>query len=442
MLRVVAPPAPYTAANTGAQDISLDAEIVTAHEQALPGTMPRIMLGRSLDANVALSHLYVSRTHARISTDGMSYTIEDLASNNSTYINGVRLLPFHEYTMEHGDVISFGSHVHIVTSSPLNIMPFFYRFIAPGREYTPNETRDEAPNGSNGILVQHTDIPAELPARPLMDPSSAREMLLNEFSCSICHELALEPRSLACGHLFCAPCIESWMHDYRKSTCPTCRTPSIAFFSTQSVRNVIEDVIAPTLIDKERALRAARYAEWAAKSNSRKRKRDLPPLSTQAVMAVESNGAAMTHAELALRSALDVVAVLEQRVVQERQMSQTTAGVNELATHREVSAKEALLQSSFLNTTIAYDKHRANEYELDIPQRVNYIKPLCSHCVLPLHDNDLVAVRFDRCSAPADVDDLSWRDTRPPRRRVYHRGTCADTANASLLGCAQLQIFQ
>jgi serine phosphatase RsbU (regulator of sigma subunit)/pSer/pThr/pTyr-binding forkhead associated (FHA) protein len=49
------------------------------------------VIGRRSDCQVFVPDMRVSRQHARLWRDGESWTLEDLGSNNGTYVNGVRL---------------------------------------------------------------------------------------------------------------------------------------------------------------------------------------------------------------------------------------------------------------------------------------------------------------------------------------------------------------
>jgi DNA-binding winged helix-turn-helix (wHTH) protein len=64
-------------------------------------------VGRDHDANVHLNDASVSRAHARIVVEGTAATVEDLASKNGTWVNGV---PTHESKpLADGDELMFGS---------------------------------------------------------------------------------------------------------------------------------------------------------------------------------------------------------------------------------------------------------------------------------------------------------------------------------------------
>src|SRR4051812_50135263 len=49
------------------------------------------VIGRRSDCQIFVPDMRVSRQHARLWRDGESWTLEDLGSNNGTYINGIRL---------------------------------------------------------------------------------------------------------------------------------------------------------------------------------------------------------------------------------------------------------------------------------------------------------------------------------------------------------------
>jgi hypothetical protein len=50
----------------------------------------------------------VSRLHAVIKRVGSNIIFMDLGSANGTYVNGKRLVPNHEQTLSHGDIVALG----------------------------------------------------------------------------------------------------------------------------------------------------------------------------------------------------------------------------------------------------------------------------------------------------------------------------------------------
>src|SRR5882672_7459230 len=49
------------------------------------------VIGRRSDCQIFVPDMRVSRQHARLWRDGEAWTLEDLGSNNGTYVNGVRV---------------------------------------------------------------------------------------------------------------------------------------------------------------------------------------------------------------------------------------------------------------------------------------------------------------------------------------------------------------
>ena len=57
--------------------------------------------------------------------------------------------------------------------------------------------------------------------RHLMERSiSASE----DFLCSCCYDLMVQPTTLTCGHSFCRLCIANWYFTSKKMECPQCRS--------------------------------------------------------------------------------------------------------------------------------------------------------------------------------------------------------------------------
>lgn len=61
-------------------------------QQWLVRDEPEILIGRGRNADISLPHDSVSRRHARITKSGNSYLIEDLGSQNWTFVNDQRVL--------------------------------------------------------------------------------------------------------------------------------------------------------------------------------------------------------------------------------------------------------------------------------------------------------------------------------------------------------------
>src|SRR5258706_9899095 len=61
------------------------------------------VIGRRSDCQIFVPDMRVSRQHARLWKDGEGWTLEDLGSNNGTFINGVRLQQ--ATTLRHDDEI-------------------------------------------------------------------------------------------------------------------------------------------------------------------------------------------------------------------------------------------------------------------------------------------------------------------------------------------------
>jgi PAS domain S-box-containing protein len=68
-------------------------------------------IGRSSDNSIDIKDLSISRNHARITSRGERYFIEDLNSQNGTWINGHPMNPGYQIELKEGDFISIGNVV-------------------------------------------------------------------------------------------------------------------------------------------------------------------------------------------------------------------------------------------------------------------------------------------------------------------------------------------
>ncbi len=69
------------------------------------------IIGRDASADIAVSDVEVSRQHARLSATESGFTIEDLASTNGVFVNGVRITAPTDIKV--GDVIGIGQTVEL-----------------------------------------------------------------------------------------------------------------------------------------------------------------------------------------------------------------------------------------------------------------------------------------------------------------------------------------
>jgi pSer/pThr/pTyr-binding forkhead associated (FHA) protein len=77
-----------------------------------PGEM---IIGRKSSADVQIDSLAVSGSHAKISTQGDTTTIEDLGSTNGSFIDGQKIT---SHTLNNGDAVQIGKHTITFVSGP------------------------------------------------------------------------------------------------------------------------------------------------------------------------------------------------------------------------------------------------------------------------------------------------------------------------------------
>jgi len=81
-----------------------DAQLITADGQRF-GLGPDSLVGRLPECDVTLDDPAVSRRHARILSDGVDYSVEDLGSTNGLRLNGE---PVSRAVLRDGDQLDFG----------------------------------------------------------------------------------------------------------------------------------------------------------------------------------------------------------------------------------------------------------------------------------------------------------------------------------------------
>jgi hypothetical protein len=76
-----------------------------------PLDKPELLIGRELVNDIVISDADVSRKHARLLQQGEGWLVEDLASTNGTYVNGVRLSA--PQILQPGDTLRLGETVEL-----------------------------------------------------------------------------------------------------------------------------------------------------------------------------------------------------------------------------------------------------------------------------------------------------------------------------------------
>jgi hypothetical protein len=99
-----APPPP--AADVPPPEPEREVVTLTLAGRAREVTEPRVVLGRSQDADVRVADVNVSRRHAELRQEGATYWIVDLGSTNGTAVNGKRV---DRKRLRNGDRITLGS---------------------------------------------------------------------------------------------------------------------------------------------------------------------------------------------------------------------------------------------------------------------------------------------------------------------------------------------
>jgi FHA domain len=72
----------------------------------------QLIIGRDVTSSIAIGDAEVSRKHARLTSQGGKYVIEDLGSTNGTFVNGQRLSG--PVVLKPGDLVALGEQIVLV----------------------------------------------------------------------------------------------------------------------------------------------------------------------------------------------------------------------------------------------------------------------------------------------------------------------------------------
>ncbi len=132
-----------------------------------------IVLGRDVNADIAINTAEVSRRHARLHLDAGVYIVEDLGSTNGTFVNGQRLTT--PIPLRSGDIVMLGEAATLVyeasqfDSNATMIAPSDGQAFAPASA-APRQAAPPPPVYSQSFAGQ---VPAGPAAPPQVTPSYA-----------------------------------------------------------------------------------------------------------------------------------------------------------------------------------------------------------------------------------------------------------------------------
>src|SRR5258706_2968392 len=109
------------------------------------------IIGRRSDCQIFVPDMRVSRQHARLWRDGEQWSLEDLGSNNGTYINGIKLQSAMQ--LKHDDEITIANNKIRVEAT---------------------EPTSDAPKYPEGNVVTIVDVASQSLLRPREETSSGR----------------------------------------------------------------------------------------------------------------------------------------------------------------------------------------------------------------------------------------------------------------------------
>ncbi|MFT3700442.1 MAG: SpoIIE family protein phosphatase [Kofleriaceae bacterium] len=129
------------------------------------------VIGRRSDCQIFVPDMRVSRQHARLWRDGETWSLEDLGSNNGTYINGIRLQSSTQ--LKHDDEITIANNkIRVEATEPASD--------GPGSK----------PPGE-GNIVTIVDVSSSSLIRPREDSSSGRMPMISSGMISVSDQKAV-----------------------------------------------------------------------------------------------------------------------------------------------------------------------------------------------------------------------------------------------------------
>lgn len=115
--------------------------------QRFPIEGEEVVVGRAKDCDIQIAERRLSRRHCKIIRDGDEYLLNDLGSQNGSYVNRKRIPQFH--TLRHGDLLNFAEYSIL--------------FLADSAEYDGPDRASSAdrpsPRPASGLEREDTEFP-------------------------------------------------------------------------------------------------------------------------------------------------------------------------------------------------------------------------------------------------------------------------------------------
>lgn len=99
-------------------------------------------------------------------------------------------------------------------------------------------------------------------------------------TCAMCHDLMVDSTNIDCGHIFCAGCLENWVGNNGKDSCPTCSKVITTMTPCLVADTIIEETVTKGKVpedDAEEYKKRIKLAQQARKGALREIRRMAPP---------------------------------------------------------------------------------------------------------------------------------------------------------------------
>ncbi len=132
-------------------------------------TNERCLIGRAKDCDVQIAERRLSRRHCEIIRDSSGFVLQDLGSQNGTYVNRKRIQGSHG--LKHGDILNFAEYSILYLAHVAD-------YDGPDSVHVKNP-RDDAPRSSSGIEREETEFPEAYGETGIPPPSVVDRSLIS-----------------------------------------------------------------------------------------------------------------------------------------------------------------------------------------------------------------------------------------------------------------------
>eukprot|EP00959_Pyramimonas_sp_CCMP1952_P307800 6441846-Pyramimonas_sp.AAC.2 len=105
-------------------------------------------------------------------------------------------------------------------------------------------------------MARTQDVRGSSPVTARMEPPKAQSIspphkYAGEATCTICHDMLLDPVTTPCGHNYCKSCLDRWLTRSNKCPLDNCALPRVDFEVNRVLQKLLWDGVPAATLEVE-----------------------------------------------------------------------------------------------------------------------------------------------------------------------------------------------